>query len=379
MNTEVLREKKARAFEKARRASEVEQTPLLAMDAETMRQAYAEFTDSFGDAGVYYAVKANSDPCVVRMFHELGAGFEVGSEGTMRLMLDLGIPASRIVSGNSLKTPAFLKMSYSLGVRTYTFDSRPEVDKMAVLAPGSNVYVRIAVSNNYSEWPLDKKFGIEPERGVELLLYARQKGLHPVGIAFHVGSQCINPAGWTEALEQTKKVWDEAVARGLELVSLNLGGGFPSEYTKPVPAVPEIARAVKQSMGELFPKGTGILLEPGRGLVGDAGVMVTTVIAKADREGKEWLYLDAGVFNGLMESIGGIHYPFRVLKAGASSRLLNYVVAGPSCDSMDVLPGNVELPELETGDRVFILTAGAYTTAYASRFDGVDIPKVILV
>ncbi|MBI2958183.1 MAG: type III PLP-dependent enzyme, partial [Chloroflexi bacterium] len=232
------------------------------------------------------------------------------------------------------------------------------------------------VSNNYSEWPLDKKFGIEEERAAGLLSEARDAGLRPAGIAFHPGSQCVGTRGWSEGLDQCTRVWEQAASGGIPLRSINMGGGFPSEYLKPVPTVQDISRAVHPALDRLFPAGTELLLEPGRGLVGEAGVLVTTVIAKADREGKRWLYLDAGVFNGLMESIGGIHYPLLVSKSGETTP---HTVAGPSCDSMDVLPGEVDLPDLEIGDRVYIMSAGAYTTAYASRFDGIPIPRVILV
>lgn len=369
-------EKKLRVWEKAKRAAETLTTPVLVMDTETMQQDYEQFLSSFPTAGMFFALKANSDPGVARLFRDLDSGFEVGSEGTLCLLLELGVPASKIISGNTLKTPEFLKHAYSYGICKFTFDSYAEIGKMALLAPNSQVYVRIAVSNNYSEWPLDRKFGIEEEKATDLLVTAREAGLQPVGIAFHPGSQCINTAGWTEGLAQCNRVWTEAARRGIALNSLNLGGGFPTEYTRPVPSVQEVASAVYRSLGQLFPRETEVLLEPGRGLVGEAGVMVTTVIAKASRQGQNWIYLDAGVFNGLMESIGGIRYPMWTDKKGNTS---GYTVAGPSCDSMDTLPGEFELPELEIGDRVYIMSAGAYTTAYASHFDGIPIPRVVLV
>ncbi|MEW6034016.1 MAG: type III PLP-dependent enzyme [Chloroflexota bacterium] len=375
MGSEPLNEKKSRALEKAKRVAELEPTPVLVMDTETLRQEYERFRSCFPDSAIYYALKANSDAGVARLFHKLGAGFEVGSEGALRLLLELGVAPSTIISGNPLKTPAFLELAHSVGIHTFTFDSHSEVKKMATLAPGSDVYVRLTVANNYSEWPLDKKFGVEIEEAAGLLSRAHENGLRPVGVAFHVGSQCISTAGWTEALERSKQVWTLAVSRGLELRSLNLGGGFPSEYTHPVPSVAEISQVVNEGVQQHFPGGVHTLLEPGRALVGEAGVLVTTVIARASRNGQDWVYLDAGVFNGLMESLGGIRYPLHVLREGKRAK---YVLAGPSCDSMDALPGEVDLPELEIGDRVYVMTAGAYTTAYASCFDGIPVPRVIL-
>lgn len=367
---------KTRLWEKARQMAESVPTPVLVMDAEMMRDLYQDFRVNFPHAGIYYALKANSDPAVVSLFHNMGAGFEVGSEGALRLLSDIGVPASKVVSGNPLKTPAFIEMAYSMGIRRFTFDSFTEVDKMSRLAPGAEVYVRLAVVNSYSEWPLDKKFGADPQMAPDLLSAAADQGLRPVGLAFHVGSQCTNVAGWQEALEMSSRVWRQAADRGIILSSINLGGGFPSEYTRPVPQLHDIASAIDEGLRDHFPASIDTLLEPGRALVGDAGIMITTVIAKASREGKEWVYLDAGIFNGLMEAVGGIRYPLRVLKTGRATK---QVVAGPSCDSMDVLPGETDLPDLEVGDKVFIMTAGAYTTAYASSFDGIAVPKVMLV
>lgn len=368
--------RKQRALEKARRYSAGRATPLLVMDADMIGEDLESFRSGFPGAGLFFALKANSDPAVANLFVRLGSGFEVGSEGTLRLLLDLGVPAARIISGNTLKTPEFLEHAYSIGVRRFTFDSYSEVNKMSRLAPDSEVYVRVAVSNNYSEWPLDKKFGIEEDKAADLLVAAREAGLRPTGVAFHPGSQCINTAGWAEGLIQCRRVWDQAASKGIRLSSLNLGGGFPTEYTRPVPSVADIAGEVYRSLNTLFPEGVDLILEPGRGLVGEAGVMVTSVVARATREGQQWLYLDAGIFNGFMESVGGIRYQMCAERSGPP---IKYTVAGPSCDSMDVFSGEVQLPELEIGDRVYIMSAGAYTTAYASHFDGIPVPEVLLV
>jgi ornithine decarboxylase len=346
------------------------------MDGDALRDKYEEFHAAFPGASIFYAIKANPDVAVVQVLNELGSGFEVGTESSLRFLLDLGVPASRIISGNPLKPPAFVQLAYSAGVRRMTVDSTAEVDKIARLAPGSEVYVRISVPNEYSEWPLDRKYGVATGTAVELLVKAREKGLLPIGVTCHVGSQCTSPVAWSGALEQSAEVWQGAAGRGIRLSSLNIEGGFPAEYTRPVPSVADFAHTIDEGLRRNFPPGTELVLEPGRGLVGDAGVLVTSVIAKAERDGKRWLYLDAGVFNGLLESIGGIRYALATTKEGAKAR---YVVAGPSCDSMDVLPGEFDLPDLDIGDHVFIMSAGAYTTAYASQFDGISIPRVVVL
>ena len=288
-------------------------------------------------------------------------------------MTKLGVPIERIISSNPVKDPAFIESAYASGIDVFAFDSHAEVEKLSRFAPGSKVYVRLSVPNDGSEWPLSKKFGVEVQEAVALVVQAREKGLQPQGIAFHVGSQCTRAATWATAIEKSKVVYEMAAGKGVELHSLNIGGGFPAEYTKPVPSIAEIARVVEEAVAKAFPGGIEVLVAPGRGLVGEAGVLAATVVAKADRDAERWLYLDVGVFNGLMEAVGGIKYS---LMTGKSDRNSKCVLAGPSCDSFDVISTEAELPEMEIGDRVYIMSAGAYTTAYASEFDGFPIPKV---
>jgi ornithine decarboxylase len=243
-------------------------------------------------------------------------------------------------------------------------------------APGSKISIRLNVSNEGSEWPLSRKFGVDLEDGIRLLEQAEQGGLIPWGSSFHVGSQCTRLETWAEAIDTAMLFWNLAAARNLHLKSLNLGGGFPVQYRKPVIGVDEIARTVFDNIKRKIPSVQEIIVEPGRAIVGHAGTMVTSLIAKALRDGQKWLYLDVGVFNGLMESIGGIRYPIIVNRQGPVGKC---VLAGPSCDGFDVIDMDLDLPDIEIGEHVYILSAGAYTTAYASKFDGSPIPEIVLI
>ncbi|RLC96811.1 MAG: type III PLP-dependent enzyme [Chloroflexi bacterium] len=358
------------------RVLETEDTPALVIDRGMIRQKYREFCHEFPGWHIYYALKANPHPGIVEVLRELGCDFEISSQGELDLLLRLGVPAERIISSNPVKAPAFIRSARDAGIDVFAFDSSAEVDKLSRLAPGSKVYVRLSVPNEGSEWPLSKKFGVETEEAVDFLVQAQDSGLAPQGIAFHVGSQCTNPSTWAKAIGKSRAVWDMAASRGVELCALNIGGGFPVEYTRPVPSVGEIARVVREAIGQTFPQGVDVLVAPGRALVGEAGVLAATVLAKADRDGEKWLYLDVGVFNGLMEAVGGMKYALSAPRGGQNER---WVLAGPSCDSFDVISTEAELPELEIGDRLYIKSAGAYTTAYASEFDGFPIPKVHFV
>jgi len=355
------------------------ETPILIMNKNVIKEKYEQFRGELKelpDAEIYYAVKANPHRGILKLFHELGAGFEVASEGELDLVSSLNVSPSKIVSNNPVKIPGFIKSAYARKVISFAFDSNTEIEKLSQLAPESNVCVRLSVSNEGSEWPLDRKFGIDVENAVKLLLEAKRRNLKPYGITFHVGSQCNNPATWIKAIEKSKIVWELMKSKGIELKSINIGGGIPCEYTKRVPSVTKIIQTVKDSLKANFPKDIEVIAEPGRALVGEAGILVTTVIGKATRARREWLYLDAGVFNGLMEAIGGIKYRFIVSRNGTAKK---WVLAGPCCDSMDIISNEVGLPEPEIGDRVCVMSAGAYTTAYASQFDGFHIPKIYLM
>ncbi|MFO8010410.1 MAG: type III PLP-dependent enzyme [Dehalococcoidia bacterium] len=359
-----------------KRLAETRGTPFLAIDRKEVTRRYRSITRALPESRIFYAVKANPHRKVIELLHSLGCGFEISSEQELKLVLGCGVPSEQIISSNPLKNVSFIEAAHEAGVRYFAFDSHNEIEKLAEFAPGSNVYVRLAVPNEESQWPLARKFGVETATAAQLLIEASRKPLNPCGITFHVGSQCPGKSAWKTAIQKSRAVWETAEDAGLKLSMLNLGGGFPIKYTSSVPSVSDIARTILHTLEGEFPRNITTFIEPGRALVGDAGVLVSSVIAKARRDGENWLYLDVGVFNGLLESLGGIQYS---LETDSDGDLVNWVLAGPSCDSMDVISNRVVLPELEIGDKVYIMPAGAYTTAYASRFNGISIPKVYYI
>lgn len=354
-------------------------TPFLLIDSEKVKEKVALIGRHIKNAKLFYAVKANPDIKVIKFLNKLKTGFEIASEGELELLSSIGVEASRVISSNPVKSLKFLKLAASYGVDRFSFDSADEADKLMKYIPGCSVYIRLSVPNEGSEWPLSKKFGVELDNALKLLLYAGERGLNPVGITFHVGSQCTNMYSWNIALDKAKALWDMAGKKGLKLKLLNIGGGYPINYTKNVVGIEAIERNINTLIYERFPEDIDIYIEPGRAVVGDAGIFVSTVIGKAKREDEEWLYIDVGVFNGLMESVGGIKYSYIVeSNKQVRSRKL-WTMAGPSCDSFDVIDKNVLLPEPEVGNLVLILSSGAYTISYASEFNGFSIPKTILI
>ena len=355
------------------------ETPFLLVDGEKVREKTSLIGRHIKNSRLFYAVKANPDIEILRFINEMGSGFEIASEGELEILSKIGVEPSRIISSNPVKTLKFLKYAASYGVDHFSFDSREEVEKLARYIPNCNVYVRLSVPNEGSEWPLSKKFGVELEDAMSLLLHAKDRGLNPVGTTFHVGSQCTNIYNWNIALDKAKMLWDVARRKGIELRLLNIGGGYPIRYTKNVIGIETIEKNVNNLIYERFPEDVEIHIEPGRAVVGDAGIFVTTVIGKARRDDGDWVYIDVGVFNGLMESIGGIKYSY-IVESHKQTRLKKqWTIAGPSCDSFDVIDKNVALPEPHVGNLVLILSSGAYTISYASEFNGFSIPKTILI
>ncbi len=353
-----------------------EPTPYLLMDSDLIRQSCQKIGRGIRNSKVFYAMKANPDIEVVKFIMQQGLNFEIASEGELSVLRMLNVGPDRIISSNPVKSPGFIREAYSYGVRLFAFDSEYEIEKLRILAPESELYVRVSVPNEGSEWPLSKKFGVEPDRAVSLLLLAAERGLNPVGITFHVGSQCMNIYNWSTAIDKVLGVWRKVESEGIKLRVLNIGGGYPIRYTREVVDIESIEKMINETIFSQFPEDIEVHIEPGRAVVGEAGVFITRVIGKATRADENWLYIDVGVFNGLMESIGGIKYTMIV---GSRAKPKRWIVAGPSCDSFDVIARDVLLPEPNIGDYLLIPSAGAYTISYASEFNGFPIPKTVLI
>lgn len=351
-------------------------SPYLLIDKDVIKEKVELIGKNIKNSRVFYAVKANPDREVLAYLNSLGIGFEIASEGELRILSDLGVEPQRIITSNPVKTLVFLEQAVSYGIDYYAFDSIAEVDKLSRYAPNRKVYVRLTVPNEGSEWPLSRKFGVEVEDALNLLLYAKDKGLNPVGLTFHVGSQCNNVYNWNTAIEKARELYEMAADKGIKLSMINLGGGYPIRYTKDVISIDDIEKKVNRLISERFPPDIMVFIEPGRAVIGDAGVFVTSVIGKSRRADENWLYIDVGVFNGLMESVGGIKYSYVV---GSRNEPKLWTIAGPSCDSFDVIDKGILLPEPEVGNHLLILPAGAYTISYASEFNGFSIPKTILI
>jgi len=352
-------------------------SPCLVIDLDVVEERYRALAAALPTAEVYYAVKANPSPGVLARLAALGSRFDVASPAEIGLCLAAGIDPGLISYGNTIKKRKDIALAFAAGVRLFVVDSEEELGKVAAAAPGSTVLVRILVSGEGADWPLSHKFGCESDMAVDLLVTARLLGLHPAGVSFHVGSQQLLPGMWDPALERAATVLRRALASGVAVDVVNIGGGFPARYSPNVPDISAYGEAINAAIDRhLADIQVRILCEPGRYVVGDAGVLrseVVLVSRKLYTDEHRWVYLDVGRFGGLAETEGeAIRYP--LVTSCEPGPVGPVILAGPTCDSVDVLYERTryELPlALSEGDTVDILAAGAYTAAYASAaFNG---------
>ena len=352
-------------------------TPCVVIDLETVLQRCRTLRELLPQARFYYAVKANPAAEVIAALAGLGIGFELASTGEIDRCVALGIGADRFCFGNTIKRERDIAWAHAIGVDLFAFDSVAELDKLARAAPGARVFCRLSVHGRGAEWPLTRKFGCTPRLAAELLLRAKALGLRPIGVSFHVGSQQTDPAQWSIAIGHAASIFRTCARQGVELGMLNVGGGLPAQYQTAVPPlalyIDTITTAVAREFGHSPPQ---LMIEPGRYMVADAGILRSQVLLIArhgDHGSRRWVYLDAGRYNGLAETQGErIRYPIRTPHDGGASEPV--VLAGPTCDSTDIIydRANYALPlDLAIGDTVDFLSAGAYTASYASvEFNG---------
>lgn len=356
-------------------------TPTLVINLDRIKERFIELQEALKEAKIYYAVKANDHQEILALLNDLGSGYEVASSWELEKVLRLGVDGSRIISSNPVKPLDFIDYAYKSGIKAFSIDSYKEIDKLKKIAPRSRVYVRLIVPNEGSDWPLTNKFGVDVDTALDILEYAKYQGLVPYGITFHVGSQCNNLKNWFIGIKKAWELWEKAIYKDIKLTMLNLGGGIPVNYQYESLSIRDIGSYIEALLQKYFLiKPMEIQIEPGRGLVGDAGVLVSSVIGKTTKyiNGEEsyWIYLDTGVFNGLAEVLGGISYPMYAEQKG---EIKPYTIAGVSCDSMDIISNFTYLPDVDVGDRIYIMATGAYTTVYAANFNGFGIPETVFV
>lgn len=355
------------------------------IDTNAVARQYAALAQGLGRARIHYAVKANPAPEILRTLAGLGSRFDAASRPEIEMCLAAGAAPEGISFGNTIKKPADIAWAFGRGIRLFAADCEEELEKLADHAPGTAVYIRLIVENCQADWPLTRKFGCAGSKALDLIAMAKRLGLDPLGLSFHVGSQTRRAEMWAPVLDQVAAVWNAALAAGYKLSLINIGGGFPAFYGTEIDAPHSYAAAVMRQVTARFGADVDVMAEPGRGLVAEAGAIAAEVVMvsrKSENDLHRWVYMDIGRFSGLAETEGeAIRYQFLTMRDHEPTGAC--ILAGPSCDSADVLYEKrpVDLPlGLRAGDRIVIRNCGAYTSTYASvGFNGFPPLDVIAI
>ena len=365
-------------FDKMKAFADKQETPFVVIDTAMISKAYDDLRAGFDFAKVYYAVKANPAVEIIDLLRDKGSNFDIASIYELDKVMAQGVGPERISYGNTIKKSKDIRYFYDKGVRLFSTDSEADLRNIAKAAPGSKVYVRILTEGSTTaDWPLSRKFGCQTDMAMDLLILARDLGLVPYGISFHVGSQQRDISVWDAAIAKVKVIFERLKEEdGIVLKLINMGGGFPANYITRTNSLEtyaeEIIRFLKEDFGDDLPE---IILEPGRSLIANAGILVSEVVlvARKSRTAVErWVYTDVGKFSGLIETMDeAIKFPIWTEKKGEMEEV---VIAGPTCDSADIMYENYKygLPlNLAIGDRLYWLSTGAYTTSYSAvEFNG---------
>jgi len=368
--------------------------PILYIDMRIISAQFAAFRQHFPQFDVHYAMKCNPDRPVLEHVASLGGNFEIASYAELAMLRRIGVAPSEVLYSNPVKSLRDIRLTYRAGVRCFSFQSEDELDKFAAVTKGVtkesdkiHAYIRLATPTGESSVSSEGKFGLpaadadHQARVVALLVQARARGLVPYGLAFHVGTQMENLHAWDVPMRNAATIMTLLDAQGIRLEMLDIGGGFPAHHAVGLPSLAAFGTAITQALSQLPYQPAKRAIEPGRALVSDAGAIVAEVYGTATREGRRWAYLSVGAFNGMMEALEtGTELCYPMVDSRGSRAQDPFTVSGPSCDSQDTIAqAQLLSADLRAGDKVIIYTTGAYTTAYASHFNGFKPPRILYV
>lgn len=368
-------------FDQARALGDQHGTPLLVVSRSRVIEAYRTMRENLPGVELFYAAKANPDAHILRTLCEEGCSVDVCSFGELQAAQRAGFSPESMLHTHPCKTDRNLLDCYAAGVRWFVYDNALELDKIARLTPDVNLLLRLAISADSSMINLSAKFGADINSAIEMLVEARHRGLNVRGFSFHVGSQCLDPSDYQTALAGIRRVWDEALRMGFELEVLDIGGGFPAPYRDDLMMslaefCQTVSRGLKETFGDLPVR---LIAEPGRGLCAESVTLITRVLGKNVRGGTLWYIIDDGLYGSFSGKVFD-HIDFRLLAENPFGLPTSpCIVAGPTCDSSDVVSRDQQLPELNIGDILLVPTMGAYTSASACPFNGLPVASSIAI
>ncbi len=350
-------------------------TPFLLYDLDKIRKNYSYITKGIKPDQVFYAVKACKLPKVLKSLYKMGCKFEVNTKIELENVIQIGENPSNAINSAPIKLIQDIKFMYARGVRKFAFDCKDEVDKTKSTAPKAELYLRLFTSNQGSGQALNTKFGAPYNKADELIKYSLKNNLKVTGLTFSPGSQCQNLKNWEDGVEKCAPLFGKYPS----LSFLNIGGGIPIKYNEDVISIADISKKIRKAISKHIKRRVELYVEPGRFLTGNTALTATSVIGIKENGGYNWAYVDASIFSSFLELFEfkeNFQYEIETDKEG---KLLNYNIAGPTCDGCDILNRNVILPELKRGDRLYFCNTGAYTLEYGSEFNGFPLPKVYYI
>ena len=352
-------------------------SPLLVLDCERVRGQYRRLAAALPGVDLHYALKPLPAPPVVAALRDLGASFDLATSGEIDVVRGLGIAPERCIHTHPIKRDRDIRDALEYGVTTFVADNPDEIRKFTKFRDRATLLLRVSFRSPNAIVDLSRKFGCEAEDVPALLKLGSDLGVRIRGLSFHVGSQASDPAKYVEAIRVCRKLLAGGTREGVgSFDTLDIGGGFPVEYVEPVMPIEEFCAPIRAELAKL-PKALRVIAEPGRYIVATAGVGVATVMGRAEREGRWWYYLDDGLYGNFSGQLyEHAHYRIETLRKGP---LQPAVLAGPTCDSIDVINDQLELPALEIGDVVYGYTMGAYTWASATDFNFFPKPRIVAV
>ena len=351
-------------------------SPLLILDCERVRVQFRKLQAALPRVVLHYALKPMPHAALVRTVVEEGGFLDLATTGEVQLVRRLGVDPARCIHTHPIKRPQDIRNALDFGVRTFVVDNADEVRKFERLAGDAELLIRVSFRSPGAVCDLSRKFGCDPEDALSLAQLAAELGVTVRGLSFHVGSQAADSAKHVEAIEACARLIGAGRRAKLGVLdTLDIGGGFPIDYTQPVQDIGRFCEPLREALARL-PKRVRVIAEPGRFIVGPAVIGVASVMGRARREGHWWYYLDDGLYGSYSGQLyDHARYPVEPLKDGGER--LPSVLAGPTCDSIDVIAENLLLPKLETGDLIVGRAMGAYTWASASEFN--FFPKATVV
>jgi ornithine decarboxylase len=329
---------------------------------------------------LYYAVKALYSEDIIKAMIECVDGFDVASLSEINSLISFGVDPKKLNFSNPVKSPESIRQAYKQGITQFTFQSLGELKKIQDNAPKSSVYVRVKMDDSHSLVPLSEKFGCTRSEAIPFLQHAKEIGLKPIGIAFHIGSQLLDNTIWTKSITSANLMVKEAQEVGVEITHINIGGGFPARYFESDLTIGAAADYVNNALDRS--SGVEYIAEPGRFIVADSSVIGSKVIGIEERSDKRWLFIDTGLFQSFLGAKRYDQFPYQpialfddTIERRKPTRNIPYIITGPSCDSQDVVAEDILLPDdIEVGDFLAFPNTGAYTIVYGSNFNGFSIP-----